>query len=129
MVGQIFISIHNKHTYSKKEVNDTLSSDANSKVTSSESSSSNNSGRESISPPPLCPISSIYSSSGNNVDHDTECDRTNSSRALDSATQLTEPIQHQPWLNHIPKHYSLDYDFSDEWDLVIAGTTAATGQN
>ena len=39
----------------------------------------------------------------------------------------SENCQHQPWSHHIPKHYSLDYDFSDDWDLVIAGTTAATG--
>ena len=116
-----------KQTFSHKEENDLLSSDANSKERSSESSSSTNSGRESISPPPLCPIYSIYSSNDNAIDHHTERDRTISSGEVDLTSRFHEPIQHQPWLNHIPKHYSLDYDFSDEWDLVIAGTTAATG--
>ena len=107
---------------------DTVNSKAsNSKAQSSSSSSTTDSLRESISPPPLCPISSSYFSSDVEKDHD-ESDTIKSNDA-EAAIEDDETAPQQPWLQHIPKHYSLDYDFSDDWDLVIAGTTAATGLN
>ena len=91
----------------------------------SSSSSTTSSLRDSISPPPLCPISSSYFSSDVENDHDES--PTIESNGAETSTGNDKVVPQQPWLQHIPKHYSLDYDFSDDWDLVIAGTTAATG--
>ena len=91
----------------------------------SSSSSTTSSLRDSISPPPLCPISSSYFSSDVEKDHDVS--PTMESNGAEASTGNDKVAPQQPWLQHIPKHYSLDYDFSDDWDLVIAGTTAATG--
>ena len=91
----------------------------------SSSSSTTSSLRDSISPPPLCPISSSYISSNVEKDHDES--PTTESNGAEAITENDKVVPQQPWLQHIPKHYSLDYDFSDDWDLVIAGTTAATG--
>ena len=91
----------------------------------SSSSSTTSSLRDSISPPPLCPISGSYFSSDVAKDHDES--PTTESNGAEASTENDKVVPQQPWLQHIPKHYSLDYDFSDDWDLVIAGTTAATG--
>ena len=117
-------SLHNAYGYevssiTKEEYNADHVTSSNSKEGCSDSSLSVNSFTESVSPPPLCPITSLYSSSDNAPDRFKHHSPSNQN--------LSTPEPNQPWLNHIPKHYSLDYDFSDDWDLVIAGTTAATG--
>ena len=119
--------------FNQKEENYVLCYDgaySNSKGQYSGSPSSSISGdsvRESISPPPLCPVSSIYPSFKNDaLDHTRDTTATTAGDDETLEKDGMEPIQ-QPWNNHIPKHYSLDYDFSDDWDLVIEGTAAATG--
>ena len=112
----------------QNEDNEYISSDTNSKERySGGSNSSISSFRESISPPPLCPIPNPYDSYAQEQDHSITRLSTSQSESDLTRNRLDGEISPRPWMNHIPKHYSLDYDFSDDWDLVIAGTTAATG--
>ena len=105
-----------------------ISSDTSSKEQhSGGSSSSISTFRESVSPPPLCPIPNPYEQSAQEPDHSIRHCNLSASESDLTRNREEGDASPRPWLNHIPKHYSLDYDFSDDWDLVIAGTTAATG--
>ena len=112
----------------QNEDSEYISSDTNSKeLYSGGSNSSISTFRESVSPPPLCPIPNPYESSTHEHDHTIRHCNISASESDLTRNRADDDISSRPWLNHIPKHYSLDYDFSDDWDLVIAGTTAATG--
>ena len=112
----------------QNEDSEYISSDTNSKEQySGGSNSSISTFRESVSPPPLCPIPNPYESSTHEHDHTIRHCNISASESDLTRNKADDDISSRPWLNHIPKHYSLDYDFSDDWDLVIAGTTAATG--
>jgi len=112
---------------SQNEDNEYISSDSNSKHQySGGSNSSISTFTESVSPPPLCPIPNPYELSAKEHDHPVRHCNLSSSESDLTRNKVDGDASPRPWLNHIPKHYSLDYDFSDDWDLVIAGTTAAT---
>ena len=116
------------HILKQTEENEYISSDSNSKERySGGSDSSISTFRESVSPPPLCPIPNPYESYAQEQDHSVRRLSTSQSDSDLTTNRLDETVSPRPWLDQIPKHYSLDYDFSDDWDLVIAGTTAATG--
>ena len=111
----------------QNEENEYISSDTNSKENSGGSNSSISTFRESVSPPPLCPIPNPYESTVLENDHSIRHCNISASESDLTRSGVDGDVSPRPWMNHIPKHYSLDYDFSDDWDLVIAGTTAATG--